>query len=43
VAGRSFQRQEAFAEEFTELSGDLRLLLERHDHTPTRRDEVVPR
>lgn len=43
VAGRSFQRQEAFAEEFDELAGDLRHLLEAPDHTLTRHDEVVPR
>lgn len=43
VAGRSFQRQQAFEGEFDELAGDLRAALDAPDLTPAPRDEVAPR
>lgn len=43
VAGRAFQRPQAFEDEFAELAEDLRLALDAPDLTPSPHDQVVPR
>ena len=43
VAGRAFQRPQAFEDEFTELAADLRAALDAPDLTPAARDEVGQR
>ena len=40
VAGRAFQRPQAFEDEFAELADDLRAALDAPDLTPAARDEV---
>ena len=43
VAGRAFQRPQAFEDEFAELADDLRTALDAPDLTPAARDEVGQR
>lgn len=43
VAGRAFQRPQAFEDEFAELADDLRAALDAPDLTPAARDEVGQR